>query len=437
MERARHITKRLWTVQCVATLGLTALASGQAVQGAAAETAGRTLRLYIDCGKNKSCDFDYLRTEISWIDYVREPAVAQVQAIATSLDTGSGGTEVTLKFIGREGFAGLDDEVRFAIGQGATLSEQRQEFARVLKLGLAPYVLRTRDAARFEMRYSPPAPSALTGPTRDPWNFWVLNVKAYGNFKGQARSTNRQVTGTVSADRTTAQWKIHSSLEGSNIRNRYRLSDSTAFIGIDRSFYANGVIAGSLSAHVSGGVSVDGWLSSQDNIDFATSVAPVLEYNVFPYAEYTRRRLVFAYSAGINRFLYTDTTIYNKTRENLLDEYVSLWYATTQPWGNSFVGAKGSNYLADFGKNRMSFFGGLTLRIVKGLALTFDGSYSRIHDQISLAKEGASDEEVLLQLRQLRTSYSYSMYVGLGYTFGSVFNNVVNPRLERGGAGPP
>ena len=38
--------------------------------------------------------------------------------------------------------------------------------------------------------------------------------------------------------------------------------------------------------------------------------------------------------------------------------------------------------------------------------------------------------EVLLQLRELKTSYRYDISVGLSYTFGSIYNNVVNPRFD-------
>jgi hypothetical protein len=33
----------------------------------------------------------------------------------------------------------------------------------------------------------------------------------------------------------------------------------------------------------------------------------------------------------------------------------------------------------------------------------------------------------------LKTAYSYSLYFGLSCTFGSIFNNIVNPRFGSGG----
>jgi len=39
---------------------------------------------------------------------------------------------------------------------------------------------------------------------------------------------------------------------------------------------------------------------------------------------------------------------------------------------------------------------------------------------------------VLLRQTQLATGYRAFLYAGLSYTFGSVFNNVVNPRFSIG-----
>ena len=66
---------------------------------------------------------------------------------------------------------------------------------------------------------------------------------------------------------------------------------------------------------------------------------------------------------------------------------------------------------------------------MRGLSLDIGGSASRIRDQISLPRRGATPEEVLLRLRRLRSSYEYSFSMSLTYTFGSIFSSVVNPRF--------
>jgi hypothetical protein len=41
----------------------------------------------------------------------------------------------------------------------------------------------------------------------------------------------------------------------------------------------------------------------------------------------------------------------------------------------------------------------------------------------------------LLRRKQLETSYNYYAYVGISYSFGSIFNNAVNPRFGSSGGG--
>ena len=73
------------------------------------------------------------------------------------------------------------------------------------------------------------------------------------------------------------------------------------------------------------------------------------------------------------------------------------------------------------------------LVVFRGLSFDFFSFVSLIHDQLSIQKAGATEQEVLLRRRQLATSYSYAGFVGLRYTFGSKFANVVNPRFGSGG----
>jgi len=52
-----------------------------------------------------------------------------------------------------------------------------------------------------------------------------------------------------------------------------------------------------------------------------------------------------------------------------------------------------------------------------------------------LAKGEASLEEILLRRKELATEYEYSLSIGLSFTFGSIYSNVVNPRFGGGGGG--
>jgi hypothetical protein len=77
----------------------------------------------------------------------------------------------------------------------------------------------------------------------------------------------------------------------------------------------------------------------------------------------------------------------------------------------------------------------LSLRIAKGLSVSFGGGASLIHDQLNLVKQDLTYDEILLQRKELATQYSYFLSLGLTYTFGSIYNNVVNPRFGEGSSG--
>lgn len=394
----------------------------------AADTAA-TLNLFLDC-RAPGCDFNYLRTELTWVNYVRDRTAAQVHVIATALGTGSGGLEVKLAFIGLGPFTGIDNEVNYTTQRGATGDELRQEFARVLKLGLVQYMLRTRDAGHLNVTFAGPSSAAApTGHEHDPWNFWVFSVGFNGGLSGQSQSNGVSGSGSLYASRTTAAWKFRANASGSASRSTYQLDSVTSYVASSHSYSGGSVLVRSVTDHLSFGGGFGISSSTTNNLDLSLRVAPTVEFDFFKYDQYTRKRLVLSYSTGLDRYHYTDTTIYNRIQETRLDNQLSLSYATTEPWGGANAGISGSAYLSDPAQNRLSVYTSMSVRVARGLSVSYSLSYSRVRDQISLAKASASDAEILLQLRQLATSYTYGGSFSLSYTFGSLFNNVVNPRF--------
>ncbi len=118
-----------------------------------------------------------------------------------------------------------------------------------------------------------------------------------------------------------------------------------------------------------------------------------------------------------------------------LKESLSITLEVKQKWGTVSTSLTGSHYFHDLSKNRVALDGELSLRLIRGLNLNMYGSYSRIHDQISLVGGGYSLEEILLLRKELETTYRYRVSIGLSYTFGSTRSNVVNPRFGNGGQG--
>jgi hypothetical protein len=88
-----------------------------------------------------------------------------------------------------------------------------------------------------------------------------------------------------------------------------------------------------------------------------------------------------------------------------------------------------SQFLDQPDQNRLTLNNNINLRIVRGLSLRISGSFQLIRDQINLPKGEASIEDLLLRQRQISTNYQNRISMGLSYTFGSIFNNIVNTRL--------
>jgi hypothetical protein len=97
-------------------------------------------KVFLDCGV---CDIQYIKTEITYVNYVRDRKEAQVHILVTTLSTGSGGREYTISFIGQLDFEGINDTHKYFSEQTATPDEIREGLVKALKVGLMSYVAKT------------------------------------------------------------------------------------------------------------------------------------------------------------------------------------------------------------------------------------------------------------------------------------------------------
>lgn len=403
-----------------------------AAQTEAAAAPRDTLRVFLDCPR---CDFDYLRREIPFVDYVRDRKVAELHILVTTEGTGGGGLEWTFRFIGLQRFEGVDDELKYTSLQNDTDDERRRGYTRILKLGLVRYVTSTALADNLQLVYRPSTEThgAPTAPTDDPWNFWIFRLRGSGSVNGERSNSASSYSATVSANRTTEMWKISGSVNLNHRKNVFTLSDGEKLTDNSHEHSAGTMIVRSLGKHWAAAARARVSSSTFVNQDQAVRVAGGVEYNVFPYAESSRRQLVNQLTVALTHFDYIETTIYGKDKETAGSLVYLGSFDVRQPWGSSGLSMEASTYFHDPARHRVALFGDIEIRLFKGLSLNMDGSVSRIRDQLYLRAGDATDEEILLRRRQLATSYRYRFAAGVTYTFGSIFNNVVNPRFREGG----
>lgn len=191
----------------------------------------------------------------------------------------------------------------------------------------------------------------------------------------------------------------------------------------------NASIVRSISDHWSIGFFNSLTSSTFRNIDYGIWVAPAIEYNIYNYDQVPFKEFTIAYRLGFSQNNYAEETVFFKTEENFLRHVLDMDLRIRQRWGQVFAGISAGNILSDFSKNRLSLQGRANVRLIKGLSFTMGGSYQIINDQISLPRGEASVEDVLLGQSQLATNFEADLSFGLSYTFGSLYNNVINTRL--------
>lgn len=368
----------------------------------------------------------YMKQQVPFINYVRDIQDADLVVLGTYQATGSGGGEYTFFVDGRNKFAGIKDTVKFNTYPDETDEEARQKGVRTLKMGLMPYMINTPLAEFIDIEFTEPIEEQVS---TDKWNNWIFTLGLDGAFMGQQSANSRSLQGSVSANRTTDEWRINFGLFHNTSTTEYDYGDVVATDKRESSRVYGDVVK-SLGEHWALGASSDVFQSIYSNYDLGFVIGPAIEYDIFPYSESTKRIFRFYYILNYGYYNYTDTTVFMKTKESLWSNNINASYTNFQNWGTINFSAGWSNYLHDFGLNRFSVGAYVDIKIAKGLSFNMQGGYAFIHDQVSLRKGDASIEDILLNRKELSTTYSYQTRIGITYRFGSIYNNVVNPRLD-------
>lgn len=400
----------------------------------------QAVKVYLDC---RQCDEDFIRTEITFVNFVRDRKDAQVHILVTFQHTASRGHEYTFTFVGQHDFAGENDTLTYVSNEQDTGDIVRSGIVRTLKLGLASYAAKTPLADHLNLSFARKvSPTAV----EDRWDSWVFRLSTNPRFSGEESRNSIDLNGSISADRITEALKIRLSLRGDYEEGNFVIDDEDGEDGEDgdggewetsitssRDF--SGLVVKSITEHWSVGASLLVNSSTYRNIQLGITPSSAVEYNLFPYSESTRRELRFLYKISACDFQYIDTTEHNKTAETLFSQSLDINLEMTERWGTLRVGLEASHYFHDFKKNRLELSSNLNLRLFKGLSLSLNGSIKMIHDQLSLRKEDPTEEEIYLRTEELATEFEYRGFIGLSYTFGSIYSNVVNPRFGDGGGG--
>jgi hypothetical protein len=407
------------------------------------------LNLFFDCQGSGCRDMDFFRREVPVVNWVRDREVSDLHVLITSQTTGGGGRMYTLAFIGRRDFEGEDQELTVGTAGDATTDEQRAAIAGRLKMGLVRYLAGTPAAEQIIISLG--GPQGAEGPREngaqqgpggsqraqdDPWDFWVFRVGGNAFLNGESSLSSSSYSGNLSANRTSEAWKF-------NISGRFSRRESTFEIGegeppivsLIEDWSTSSLLVKSLTPQWSVGARVGAGRSTRHNEDLRWNISPGIEYNFVPYSESSRRAFTLQALINVRHWDYTEETVFLQTEETRTAASLTAAVNQIQPWGRTRVSLTGSQYLHDKDLYQVSLNGSISVRLFRGFSVNVGGYYAWVRDQLFLPAGAASTEEILLQQRQLKTSFNYFTSFGFSYQFGSIFNNVVNPRFGGGGRG--
>ena len=144
---------------------------------AAQDDRSETLDVFLDC--ERSCDFDFIRREIPYVNYIRDRVGSDVHLLVTRRSTASGGREYELQFIGLEDLSTMVDTLHYFSGSTDTDNERRAGLTETMARGLVRFLVTTKMGDRLlvsvpiiEQSSIPLASQVLD----DPWNSWVFSV---------------------------------------------------------------------------------------------------------------------------------------------------------------------------------------------------------------------------------------------------------------------
>ncbi|MES3033571.1 MAG: hypothetical protein V4813_06190 [Gemmatimonadota bacterium] len=396
--------------------------------------ASDAIKVFLDCrgDTNQGCATEFFVLELPYVTWTRDRLFADVQFLVTTIQTGSGAFQYTVTALGRGRFDGRADTSVVNTLPNESEDGIRRKLSARFALLLVPYVRATSAATRLRVVYDAPANARQASPqsVKDRWNFFVLQVEANGFMNTESRQTFANIFSDIRVRRVTERNAIRFGVNQSVRYNKFEIDDTTTVSNTIRNglVFVRGVKA--LGPRLSAGFLTNVGFNEFNNTKLFWRAAPVIEYNLFPWKQATSQQIAISYGVGPRYFRWTQPTIFGRSSEWRAQQELVVGSDIRKSWGSVNVSSRYASFIPDVKKWNLSINGQTNLNLVKGLSFNFGGGASLIRDQIFLAAEGQTPEQILTQQRALASNYSVFVFTGLSYSFGSIYNSVVNPRLD-------
>jgi hypothetical protein len=384
------------------------------------------LNIFLDCA---ACDMEYFRTNFSDVNYVHERQDADVHILVSAMPTGSGGTGYTIRLIGQGRYEEVAYKVTCDVPEHYSYDETRSALLNKIRLALVPYLLETPAGERLSLSLDK---SPIMTDVQDNWKNWYFTVSGSGSYSSSKFNENLSIGGSFNASKITEDIKFETGngFGYSQSIIKYYDSDTLASYTIkQQNIYSQNLFVKSLGNHWGVGGFASLYRDIQENYDFQAQIGPAVEYNLFSYKEAADRQCRILYSMTYEYADYHDTTMYNSLKENLLSHNLGLSFSYLEPWGTLSASAGGTAYLDDMTQYSVGLAASADVNISGGFSIILSGNAGYSQNQRYLRGGEGNLEDILTEQWQQETGFYYGFNIGIAYSFGSKYNNAVNPRF--------
>ena len=393
-----------------------------------AQTTEDQINVYLDC---PGCDLNYVKNEIKFVNYANDPLRAQVHILVSSQSTGGSGAVHQLEFLGKEGFDDDKFTLKFQAEPTMTDLEKQQGLVRTLKLGLVPFVAQTALASNFDLavkNQAKPKETIPVGKGKKLMDSWLFEAYSNLNWDKESLRSTFDLRYGLYAEHLTPEWRIR--IEPNfYFQERVVRTDEEEIRSYRRQNGYNGKVVKSLGEHWSLGVFNNIYSNTYNNVKLGMWLAPAIEYSILPYSEVVTREFTVAYHVGRLYNRYFEETIFLKMEDKVFSHVMDVNLRLRRDWGDVTMFMQGSCFLNDWSRNHLSINGRVGVRVFKGMTFNMGGTFRIVNDQITLPRGNTTLEDILLGQKQLATAYNSNVNFGVRYTFGALYNNIVNTRL--------
>ena len=395
-----------------------------------AQVSNGKIKVYME---GEIMDYDYIRRTIDFVDYVNDPKDSDVYILITEIATAGKGTRYEMSFEGIT-FANIKGYKLICNIAGTDTEDMaRIKFNEILKSGLLPFVNNNQLSYSISTERANKLNESLSSSViNDPWRNWVFSVELQGGLDAEEQKKKYTYQTTISAFRTTEKiriWNKYDFAREENIieKNEEGITDKIHTVNQNQALKSGMVY--SITDHWSAGLIIRIIQDTYKNLKNYVLLWPAVEYNFFNWDEANEKVFTIAYHIGPEIQNYYEKSILDKSGDRLISESIKTDFKIIEKWGNIEFWIEASHYFPDFKYYLIESGSDLSLRVAKGLFVEFSLSANKIKNQIYLPATELTDEEILLNVRKLPTSFEFSTEIGIKFMFGSIYNSIVNVRL--------